>query len=210
MFRQYGVRTEMLEQAPTAENLRGAAVYVMPAPDNLKLNPQAHFMDQQSADAIVAWVKAGGVLVIMENDVERADQEHFDLLSDRFGIHFNHVMKQDELNGSYVNTIVPVPAGTGGMFTQNFKGLMKQICTITATDPAEVILRARGTDADGDAVMAIAHVGRGLVFANVDPWVYNEYTDGRKNPLGEENFAAGQQLTRWILEQAVGAGGRGR
>ncbi len=203
MFRQYGVRTEMLEHAPRAVDLKDVGVYVMAAPDNLKLNPNAHFMDAESADAIVDWVKTGGVLVIMENDVERADQEHFDLLSDRFGIHFNAVMKQDELNNSYVNTIVPVPAGTGGIFTEDFKGLMKQICTITASKPAEVILRARGTDADGDAMMAVAHVGRGLVFANVDPWVYNEYTDGRKNPLGEQNFAAGQQLTRWMLEQAV-------
>lgn len=203
MFRQYGVKTEMLEHAPRAADLKGAAVYIIAAPDNLKLNPNANFMDQQSADAIVDWVKAGGVLVIMQNDVERADQVHFNLLSDRFGIHFNPVMKQDELDNSYVNTIVPVPAGTGGIFTQDFKGLMKQISTITVSEPAKAILKAHGTDAEGEVVMAIAHVGRGLVYANVDPWVYNEYTDGRKNPLGAENFAAGQQLTRWIVQQGV-------
>ena len=203
MFDQYGVRSVMLEHAPRAADLKGAAVYIIAAPDNLKLNPNAHFMDQESADAIVDWVKAGGVLVIMENDVERADQEHFNLLSDRFGIHFNAVMKQDELNNSYVNTIVPVPAGTGGIFNQDFKGLMKQICTITASAPAKSILAAHGTDAAGDTVMAMTHLGRGLVYANVDPWVYNEYTDGRKNPLEEQNFAAGEQLTRWIVEQAI-------
>jgi unsaturated rhamnogalacturonyl hydrolase len=157
----------------------------------------------------VDWVKAGGVLVIMENDLERADQVRFDLLSDRFGVHFNPVLKQDELNNSYVNTIVPVPAGTGGIFNQNFKGLMKQICTITASEPAKVVLTAHGTDADGATVMTLTHLGRGVVYANVDPWVYNEYTDGRKNPLDEQNFAAGQQLTRWIVQQAVDrAGGR--
>jgi unsaturated rhamnogalacturonyl hydrolase len=207
MFRQYGMRTEMLEHAPRAADLKGIGIYVIAAPDNLKLNPQAHFMDQESADAIVDWVKAGGVLVIMQNDVERADQVHFDLLSDRFGIHFNPVMKQDELNNSYVNTIVPVPAGTGGIFTQDFKGLMKQICTITVSEPAQAILKAHGTDADGEVVMAVAHVGRGLVYANVDPWVYNEYTDGRKDPMDEQNFAAGQQLTRWIVQQAVDRAG---
>jgi unsaturated rhamnogalacturonyl hydrolase len=203
MFGQYGVRMAMLEHAPRAADLKGVAVYIIAAPDNLKLNPQAHFMDQESADAIVDWVKAGGVLVLMENDIERADQVHFNLLSDRFGIDFNPVMKQDELNDSYVNTIVPVPAGTGGIFNQNFKGLMKQICTITASAPAKSILTAHGTDAEGDTVMAVAHVGRGVVYANVDPWVYNEYTDGRKNPLDEQNFAAGEQLTRWIVQQAI-------
>ena len=214
MFGQYGVRTVMLDHAPRAEDLKGVAVYVIAAPDNLKLNPKAHFMDQASADAIVNWVKTGGVLVLMQNDVERADQVHFNLLSDRFGIHFNPVMKQDELNDSYVNTIVPVSAGTGGIFNQNFKGLMKQICTITASPPGKSILTGRGTDAEGDTVMAVTHLGRGLVYANVDPWVYNEYTDGRKNPLDEQNFAAGEQLTRWIVEQAIersrGSSGPGR
>jgi unsaturated rhamnogalacturonyl hydrolase len=203
MYAQYGLHNRMMEHAPRAADLKGIGIYIIAAPDNLKLNPNAHFMDQESADAIVDWVKAGGVLVIMQNDVERADQEHFNLLSDHFGIHFNAVMKQDELNDSYVNTITPVPAGTGGIFNQSFKGLMKQICTITAKPPAKSILTAHGTDAEGDTVMAVTHLGRGLVYANVDPWVYNEYTDGRKNPLDEQNFAAGQQLTRWIIEQAI-------
>lgn len=203
MFAQYGVRLGMLDRAPRAEDLKGVAVYVIVSPNNLKVNPDAHFMDEESAKAIEAWVRAGGVLVVMENDVERADQVHLDLLTDKFGIHFNPVLLNDELNGSYANTIVPVPAGTGGIFDRSFKGLMKQICTITASAPAKVILRGSGTDANGQAIMAIAHVGRGLVYANVDPWVYNEYTDGRKNPLGEQNFAAGQELTRWIVREAT-------
>ena len=51
--------------------------------------------------------------------------------------------------------------------------------------------------------MAVAHAGKGLVYANVDPWVYNEYTDGRTLPLGEDNFAAGLELTRWLVGEAV-------
>lgn len=51
--------------------------------------------------------------------------------------------------------------------------------------------------------MAVSHFGKGLVYANTDPWIYNEYTDGRKNPLGEQNFAAGQELVHWIVGQAV-------
>jgi unsaturated rhamnogalacturonyl hydrolase len=203
IFRQYGMDTKMLEHAPRAVDLKGVGVYVIVAPDNLKLNQNTHFMDPESADAIVDWVKAGGVLVIMENDVERADQVHFDLLSDRFGVHFNPVLKQDELNDSYANTIVPVPAGTGGIFNQNFKALMKQVCTITASAPAKVILTAHGTDAEGATLATLTHLGRGVVFANVDPWVYNEYTDGRKDPMDEQNFAAGEELTRWIVGQAM-------
>jgi unsaturated rhamnogalacturonyl hydrolase len=39
------------------------------------------------------------------------------------------------------------------------------------------------------------------VFAMVDPWLYNEYTDGRKLPSSYDNFVAGKELVRWILEQ---------
>jgi unsaturated rhamnogalacturonyl hydrolase len=42
-----------------------------------------------------------------------------------------------------------------------------------------------------------------VVYGNVDPWLYNEYTDGLKLPLGEDNFAAGQELTRWIVVEAT-------
>lgn len=204
MFAQYGMRLAMLDHAPRAADLKNIGIYVIVSPDNLKLNPNAHFMDQKSADAIVDWVKSGGVLVLMENDVERADQVHLDLLTDRFGVHFNPNTLNDELNNSYANTIVPVAAGTGGIFNQSFKGLMKQVCTITPSAPAKVILKEEGdTDDKGNVVMTITHLGKGLVYANVDPWVYNEYTDGRKNPMGEQNFAAGQQLTRWIVQQAI-------
>jgi unsaturated rhamnogalacturonyl hydrolase len=204
MFAQYGMRTAMLDHAPRAADLKDIGIYVIVGPDNLRTNPNAHFMDPESADAIVEWVRAGGVLVLMENDVVLADQVHLDLLSDRFGVHYNPVTKNDELNNSYANTIVPVPAGTGGIFNQSFKGLMKQISTITPSAPAKVILKEEAdTDAKGDVVMTITRLGKGLVYANVDPWVYNEYTDGRKNPMGEQNFAAGQELTKWIVQQAV-------
>jgi unsaturated rhamnogalacturonyl hydrolase len=203
MFAQYGMRLGMLDHAPRAADLKGVAVYVIVSPDNTALNPKAHFMDKESAAAIEAWVRGGGVLVLMENDVTRADQVHLDLLTDAFGIHYNPVLLQDELNNSYANTMVPIPAGTGGIFDWPIEALMKQICTMDVSAPAKTILTATGTDAAGKAVMAVARVGRGLVFANVDPWVYNEYTDGRKAPLHEENFAGGLELTRWIVGQAV-------
>jgi unsaturated rhamnogalacturonyl hydrolase len=203
MFAQYGMRRARLDHAPRAADLKGIAIYVMPSPDNLKLNPAAHFMDRESAEAIEAWVKAGGVLVLMENDVERADQVHFDLLSDRFGIHFNPVTHKEELNNSYANTMVRIPAGTGGIFDRPFDAVMKEICTITVSAPATAILTSDSAEHRGDVIMAVARVGRGVVYANVDPWVYNEYTDGRKNPLGEQNFAAGEELVRWLVMQAT-------
>lgn len=203
MFAQYGMKLGMLDHAPKASDLRDVSIYVIVSPDNLKLNPKAHFMDPASAGVIEAWVKAGGVLVLMENDDQRADQVHLDLLTDRFGIHYNPALKNEELNGSYANTIVPIPAGTGGIFDQPFKALMKEVCTMTVSAPAKTILTGKGTDAEGDPIMAVAPIGRGVVYANVDPWVYNEYTDGRKSPMDEQNFAAGEELVRWLVRQTT-------
>jgi unsaturated rhamnogalacturonyl hydrolase len=49
--------------------------------------------------------------------------------------------------------------------------------------------------------MATAKYGKGTVFATVDPWLYNEYTDGRKLGAEYDNFAAGKELVRWIFTQ---------
>ncbi len=204
MFQQYGMRTEQLDHAPRAEDLKGVAIYVIVSPDIPQLNPNLHTMDEESAKAIEAWVKAGGVLVMMENDVEHADQTRLDLLSDQFGMHFHPVIRNQEIDGNYANTIVNIPAGTGGIFKQSHKALMKETCTLTVVSPAKAILTDKGDQtSEGDTLMAVAHVGRGIVYANVDPWVYNEYTDGRKTPLGEDNFAGGQELTRWLVTEGV-------
>lgn len=204
MFQQYGMVTEQLDHAPRAEDLKGVAIYVIVSPDIPALNPNPHYMDKESADAIEAWVKGGGTLVTMENDSEHADQTHLDLLMDRFGIHYNAVTRNREIGTSYDNTVVNIPAGTGGIFHQAHKAVMKETCSITASSPAKVILTDKGTmEAKGDVFMAVTRVGRGLVFANVDPWVYNEYTDGRKLPENEDNFAGGQELTKWLVNEAV-------
>ena len=180
------------------------AIYVIVSPDIPALNAKPNYMDGESAAAIEAWVKAGGVLVLMENDSEHADQTHLDLLSDKFGIHFNPVTRNRELNNSYENTLVPIAAGTGGIFHHAHKAVMKETCTITVSAPAKAVLSELAAEGGSDVFMAVAHAGKGLVYANVDPWVYNEYTDGRKLPLGEDNFAGGLELTRWLVGEAVG------
>jgi unsaturated rhamnogalacturonyl hydrolase len=202
MFQQYGMRTDFIPNAPRAADLKDVAVYVIVSPDIPALNPNPHYMDKDSADAIEAWVKAGGVLMLMENDNQHSEFEHFDMLADRFGIHFNSTIRNQQIGDSYANTIVNIPAGTGGslftgaIFKDAHKAVEKEICTMTLSGPAKAVLTDKG-----DVIMAVAHVGKGWVYANADPWIYNEYTDGRKLPLGEDNFAAGQELVRWIVSK---------
>jgi unsaturated rhamnogalacturonyl hydrolase len=86
--------------------------------------------------------------------------------------------------------------GAGSIFREPHTIFMKEICTISVKSPATALLRD-----SGDILMATAHYGKGTVFATVDPWLYNEYTDGRKLPAEYDNCAAGKELVRWILAQ---------
>jgi unsaturated rhamnogalacturonyl hydrolase len=203
MFQEYGMRTDTLDHAPRAEDLKGVEIYVIASPDIPALNPNPHYMDDASVAAIEAWVKAGGVLVLMENDSEHADQTHLDLLSDKFGIHFNPVTRNREVGDDYSTTMVAIPAGTGGIFHHAHTGVMKETCTISVYAPAKSVLNQPAGKGVSETFMAESRFGKGVVYANVDPWIYNEYTDGRKLPLGEDNFAAGLELTKWLVTEAL-------
>jgi unsaturated rhamnogalacturonyl hydrolase len=54
----------------------------------------------------------------------------------------------------------------------------------------------------GDDIIAVAKFGKGTVFAVGDPWVYNEYIDGRKLPAELENFKAAEDIVRWAISQS--------
>jgi unsaturated rhamnogalacturonyl hydrolase len=40
------------------------------------------------------------------------------------------------------------------------------------------------------------------VFAVGDPWLYNEYLDGRKLPAEYPNYKAATDLVKWLLAQS--------
>ena len=73
---------------------------------------------------------------------------------------------------------------------------MKDTCSLSLSKGAEPLLEWKG-----DTLMAVAHYGKGTVVAVTDPWLYNEYTDGRKLPPEYDNFAAGREFVRWLIEQ---------
>ena len=54
---------------------------------------------------------------------------------------------------------------------------------------------------DGHVIMAVAEYGKGKVLAIGDPWVYNEYIDGKKLPAEYENPQAATDLANWLLKQ---------
>ena len=196
-FQRYGVKLATETTAPTAADLKKAQIYVLASPDIPVKNPTPHYMDQASGDVIAAWVKAGGVLVLMENDVTNSEFEHFNTMSERFGIHFNPVIRNKVIDNKWEMGTVMIPTGTG-VFEHPHKAYLKEICTIRVSGSAKAVV----TD-QGDVLMAVAKYGKGTVFAVVDPWVYNEYTDRRnKLPVEYDTFGAAIDLAGWAVRQA--------
>lgn len=195
IFRMFGVQTRTLAEAPTLDQLRGSRVYIIASPDNLSKTPQPHYMNAEDARQIATWVKQGGVLVMMENDPDNADITHLDELADVLGLHFNNVLTHhvigNQIEMGRMDLAQPHPP-----FTSPHVLYMKDTCSIFPSRGASSLLEWKG-----DTMMAVARYGKGSVVAVVDPWLYNEYTDGRKLPPEYDNFAAGREFVRWLLKQ---------
>ncbi len=73
---------------------------------------------------------------------------------------------------------------------------LKEICTLGLSSPASPLLTDKG-----DVIMAVSKFGKGTVFAVGDPWLYNEYVDGRKIPTELENYKGAEDLVQWLIKQ---------
>ncbi|MGA9719622.1 MAG: DUF4350 domain-containing protein [Acidobacteriaceae bacterium] len=195
IFSSHGAILQTLYQPPTMERLKNAQLYIIVSPDNPAKNPNPHYVQSGDADQVSAWVKQGGVLVLMENDPANADIAHLNLMADRFGIHFESVLKHHVIGDHVKPGYIPVSGG-GPMFQHPHTLYMKDTCAISLKAPARTLLE----DKEG-IVMAMARYGSGTVVAVVDPWLYNEYTDPDKHMPRQDNYAAGNEFVTWLLKQ---------
>lgn len=195
LFNSYGVKTGTLYAAPTAGNLRSTDIYIIVDPDTKKETEHPNYIERKDIDVIYNWVKNGGILVMMANDSANVELPHFNRLAERFGIHWSDTSrnmvkgKQFEMGAIYIAPHNPV-------FPSINKVYLKEICLLKLIPPAKAIATQ-----DGDVIMAVSKVGKGTVFAVGDPWLYNEYTDGRKLPSEYQNALAGRDLIQWLLKQ---------
>jgi unsaturated rhamnogalacturonyl hydrolase len=196
IFSSHGASLNTLYQPPTVERLKDARVYIIVSPDNPAKNTHPHYVQPQDADEVVEWVKQGGVLVLMENDPANADITHLDLIADRFGIHFEGVLKHHVIGDQIAPGYIPVSGG-GAPFQHSHTLYMKDTCAMSLKFPAKALLEDKA-----GIVMATAKYGKGTVFAVVDPWLYNEYTDHRKVIPRQDNYEAGKEFVSWLLKQA--------
>ena len=195
VFRTFGVKTETLTSAPTSASLRSTDIYIIVDPDTKEETENPNFVESDHVKAITEWVKSGGVLVLMGNDVGNAEFDHFNQLAKQFGIEF----KKDSRNrvqGNEYATGRLVVSSPHPIFKTARNLFLKELSTLQLTSPAYAVLEDHG-----DKIMAVAKVGRGTVFAVGDPWLYNEYTDGRRLPPEYDNYKAAVDLTRWLIEQ---------
>ncbi len=198
IFQDFGAKTETLSDAPTAANLKSASVYIIVDPDDEKENPKPNFIEANHISAIKDWVKNGGVLVLMGNDFGNCEFDHFNNLAKEFGIQFNKDSVNRVQNNIFLQGKIPV-SENNPIFKTARSLYLKEISTLNLSGKAAINLN------DGERIiMATAKFGKGTVFAVGDPWIYNEYADGRKLPAEYDNFRAAQDLSRWLLQQSKG------
>jgi unsaturated rhamnogalacturonyl hydrolase len=91
-----------------------------------------------------------------------------------------------------IGNVIPTP--TSPLGHSGLKMYLKEVSTLDVLAPAKTIA-TNGTD----NIIAMASFGKGTVVAIGDPWLYNEYVDGRKLPVTYENFEASKNLAQWLL-----------
>jgi unsaturated rhamnogalacturonyl hydrolase len=195
VFNKYGAKLASLDIAPTAENLKTASVYIIVDPDHIKDNPVPNYVADKDVKEISNWVRAGGVLVLMANDSANCDLEHFNKLAGAFGIKFTNKSINMVKNDVFEQGVV-IPDDKQ-VFKEPYKMYLKEISVLGIKSPAKALATK-----ENDVIIATAKFGQGTVFAVGDPWLYNEYLDGRKLPAEYPNFRAANDLVKWLLIQS--------
>jgi unsaturated rhamnogalacturonyl hydrolase len=200
IFNKYGANLASLDVAPTTSNLAKASVYIIVDPDHVKDNPSPNYVSFKDARAISNWVMQGGVLVLMANDSANCDLTHFNKLANVFGITFTeksrNMVKGNDFPAGEVH-----PNGKE-VFKEDVKMYLKEVSVLKLRTLSTAVA-AR----DGDVIMAAVKAGKGAVFAVGDPWLYNEYTDGRNLPGDFNNYRAAEMLSSWLLQPPFGVTG---
>jgi unsaturated rhamnogalacturonyl hydrolase len=195
VFQIYGAKTVALETSPDPRKLKGADIYVIVDPDTEKETARPKYIGAKDIKVITDWVKGGGVLVLLGNDSGNAEFNHFNTLSEKFGVHFNEDSKnrveKDKFDQGAVMVTKP-----NTVFSTAEKLYIKELSSLQVKSPATVVLKK-----DNINIMAIARYGKGIVFMLGDPWLYNEYVDGRKLPADFDNYKAATDLVQWLIKQ---------
>jgi len=188
-----GATRATVPDAPTAEKLGLLDVYIIVDPDTPAETPEPHTIDTASIAVIARWVENGGTLVLLGNDRGNAEFTHWNGLAGRFGIRFredsHHRVVGKEYSTGMCSNLPDHP-----IFRGVRKIFLKEVSSLALMPPAAPLLVQ-----DTLVLMATSRVGKGMVFALGDPWIYNEYFDHRRLPADCDNDRAAEQFVRWLL-----------
>ena len=193
-LRELGARTVALPAAPTAASLKNLSVYIIVDPDTRKESPNPHYIAPADTKAVTEWVRAGGTLVLLANDTANCEIKHFNELAANFGLRFTDQSVNMVKGSQFEQGQVDLSSGKSVFKTAN-AAYVKELALLAVQAPAQPLVTN-----NGKVIMATAKLGKGRVLALGDPWLYNEYVDGRKIPAEFENFRAGKDLARWLLQ----------
>jgi len=195
IFTDKGAKISTLDR-PEAATLAKINVYILVDPDTTTENPNPNYIVPEDADAIVNWVKNGGVLMILANDAPNCEFTHLNQLTSRFGFTFNHVTLHPVTGKNF-----EMGASTNLPNHPIFKGVkkiyIKEVSSLNLSGTAKPIITE-----NGQVLMTEAKIGKGLVVAIGDPWIYNEYIDHDKLPKDFENRKAAENLSDYLLQNA--------
>lgn len=195
IFKEYGSDIQPLKEAPTAKNLKKFDAYIIVDPDTPKETEKPNYIEKKDIKAIRDWVKKGGTLVLLANDTTNCEVIKTNELIKEFGIEFT--MKNiNFVPGGKDYNLANVLIEPGNEIFKNSKKLyIKELVTLDVKAPARALVKK-----GNDIVMAVSDFGKGRVFVLGDPWLYNEYVDGRIIGTEFDNFQAAKDLAKWILK----------
>lgn len=195
VFKNYGAKLTAIEGKPTAANLKGQNVYIIVDPDTKKETAAPNYMDKTSIENIKKWVNDGGTLVLMANDTANCEIPKFNELSKAFGIAFTGKSRNMVEGKNWHQGLLKIPANNL-IFKNTRQVYVKELVTLQLSGKAYPIL-----EEGGDVIMAATNFGKGRVFVIGDPWLYNEYVDGRLISTEYQNYQAAKDLAKWVLRR---------
>ncbi|MCO5949973.1 hypothetical protein [Mucilaginibacter flavidus] len=193
-FKKAGAALDTLDSAPTSANLKGTAIYIIVDPDTKKESPNPNYIEPKDIKAIASWVKSGGVLLMMANDSANFELPHFNNLATKFGMHFNDDLQNHVIDDNHFEDGAIVTTGNP-VFKTACKVFMKDACSIALSGSAKSLLK----NSSGAVIIAVAKYGKGTAIAVGDPWLYDEYTNGRL-PKSFENDKAANDIVNWLTK----------
>jgi unsaturated rhamnogalacturonyl hydrolase len=189
-----GADLKHLDAPPDAVNLKNTDLYIMADPDGYKDSKSPNFIKATHINSIISYVKNGGNMLLMLNDTTNADFKYVSKLAEAFGVKVTGKNVNFVKNDNFPEGDVSV-SDESEIFRKPYKLFIKELVTL---EPLNKNVKTEA-HVNGEAAIVSGRFGKGKFVIVGDPWLYNEYVNGRKLPAEYENLQAGKDLIDWLL-----------